>query len=171
MKRKHKTRILAIDPGTRNIGYAVFENGHLKYFGVKTIPRKSQLIDILKDGKSIINGLLKDFRPRVLVVERTYFGNNKGSEILNRFFRAIKLIGRRKGLRVQSIPVNTVRKSVCGDGWGNKEKVMKTLSRAYPQLRPYSKSNREWKKDFHQNMFDAVALGLAQINLESQGVL
>jgi len=67
---------------------------------------------------------------------------------------------------VESIPVNTVRKSVCGDGWGDKNKVVKILCRLYPQLRPYSKSNREWKKDFHQNMFDAVALGLAQINLQ-----
>jgi Holliday junction resolvasome RuvABC endonuclease subunit len=167
MKIKNKGRILAIDPGTRNIGYAVFENGNLKYFGVKTIPRKSKLIDILKEGRLIINGLLKDFRPQVLVVERTYFGNNSGSEILNQFFRAIKRAGKRKGLRVLSIPVNTVRKSVCGDGWANKEKVVKTLSRAYPQLKPYSKSNREWKKDFHQNMFDAVALGLAQLNLYS----
>ena len=89
MKSKNKGRIIAIDPGTRNIGYAVFENGILKYFGVKSIPRRAKLIDILKDGRSIINGLLKDFRPQVLVVERTYFGNNRGSEILNRFVRDI----------------------------------------------------------------------------------
>jgi len=167
MERKNKGRILAIDPGTRNIGYAVFENGNLRYFGVKTIPRKSQETDILREGRLIIDSLLKDFRPRALVVERTYFGNNRGSEILNRFFTAIKLAGGRKGLRVMSIPVNTVRKTVCGDGWANKQKVTKYLSKMYPQLRPYSKSNREWKRDFHQNMFDAVALGIAGSIIES----
>ncbi len=165
MKRKNKGRIIAIDPGTRNIGYAVFDDGSLKYFGVKTVSRICRLADILQEGRSIIDGLLEDFRPQVLVVEQTYFGNNSGSETLNRLVHAIKRAGKRKRLGVMSIPVNTVRKSVCGDGWANKEKVAKALSKMYPQLRPYSKTNREWKKDFHQNMFDAVALGRAALNL------
>jgi Holliday junction resolvasome RuvABC endonuclease subunit len=167
MKRKNKGRILAIDPGTRNIGYAVVEGGCLMYFGVKTIPRSSDSNDILKEGRSIITDLLKDFRPQVLVVERTYFGNNSGSETLNEFYRVIAYLGRRKGLQVASLPVNTVRKQICGNGWANKEKVVKSLIGSFPQLKPYARSDREWKKDFHQNMFDAVALGLASEIAES----
>jgi crossover junction endodeoxyribonuclease RuvC len=161
MKSKEKRRILAIDPGTRNLGYAVLESGSLRYCGVKTIPRRADSVDILKEGRMIISSLIKDFRPQVLVVERTYFGNNSGSVILNQLFRVIKSVGKRRGLQTISLPVNTVRKNVCGNGWANKEKVVKCLTKTFPQLKPYSISNREWKRDYNQNMFDAVALGLA----------
>lgn len=161
MKLKEKRRILAIDPGTRNIGYAVLDNKELKYFGVKTIKNKHSSRTTLKEGRSIVSGLIKDFRPQVLVVERTYFGNNSGSAVLNQFSVEIKAIGRKKGLSVISLPVNTVRKNICGNGWANKEDVAKVLIQLFPQLKPYFAPNREWKKDFHQNMFDAVALGMA----------
>lgn len=165
MKSNKRKRILAIDPGTRNIGYAVLESGSLKYCGVKSIPRTVDSEDILKEGRMIISSLIEDFRPQVLVVERTYFGNNSGSRTLNQFFRVIKSTGERRELEVMSLPVNTVRKSVCGNGWANKERVVRYLVKIFPQLRPYAKSDREWKRDYHQNMFDAVALGSAARDL------
>lgn len=167
MKTRKKIGVLAIDPGTRDIGYAFFANEGLKYFGVKSIPRDLTSKEILKEGRVIVSQLITDFRPQVLAVERTYFGNNSGSATLNQFVRNIKSLGRRQGLRVRSLPVNTVRKRVCGNGWAKKERVVKTLSKCFPQLKPYAAANREWEKDFHQNMFDAVALGVALMSISA----
>ena len=38
----------------------------------------------------------------------------------------------------------------------------------YPELKVYLTQDRAWKERYHQNMFDAVALGLMAL---SQGVL
>lgn len=161
MKSNKRKRILAIDPGTRNIGYAVFENRDLKYFGVKTIPRPHASHGVLSEGKKIMARLLADFSPTVVAVERTYFGNNRGSVTLNRLVQTILSTGERRGLDVLCLPVNTIRKRVCGNGWAQKAQVVKMLCREFPQLRAYGTSNREWKRDFNQNIFDAVALGVA----------
>jgi len=39
MKKKDYKRILAIDPGTKYIGFALIEGEKLIHYGVKTIPR------------------------------------------------------------------------------------------------------------------------------------
>jgi crossover junction endodeoxyribonuclease RuvC len=155
-----KQRILAIDPGTRNIGVAFFDGSNLRYYGVKTIPTNKSAQDKLKEGKEIILELIRDFKPNVLVVEKTFFSNNRNSALLNVFSDEIKVIGKKQRLTVLSFAANTVRKQVCEHGDASKDEVAKILVARFPELKPYLTSNRRWKEKFHRNMFDAVALGL-----------
>jgi crossover junction endodeoxyribonuclease RuvC len=160
MSNKRNQRILAIDPGTRNIGFALLEGEKIIHFGVKTIQRMPTSKETLKEGKRVISRLIVDFRPDILVVEKTYFANNKDSILLNTFTEQIKVIGKQKSIKVLSIATNTVRKSVCGNGAASKEEVARAIVSRYPELRPYLTSNRRWKERYYRNMFDAVALGL-----------
>ena len=40
MPLNKKQRILAIDPGTRELGFAIMEENDLIYYGVKTLKKK-----------------------------------------------------------------------------------------------------------------------------------
>ena len=161
MKREFGEKILAIDPGTRNIGFALLDKGQLVHYGVKTIVRVGSPSEKLKQGRRIILRLINDFRPEILVVEKTFFANNRNSVLLNVFADEIKMVGKRKGLNVQSLAANSVRKLICGNGAASKDDVARAVVSRYPELKPFLTSDRRWKETYHRNMFDAVALGMA----------
>jgi Holliday junction resolvasome RuvABC endonuclease subunit len=161
-----KQKILAIDPGTRNIGFAFLDKGALVHYGVKTVRRMKSPHGKLKEGRKIVLRLINDFRPCSLVVEKTFFANNRNSALLNVLADEIKAVGKRKGLKVESLAANSVRKMLCGNGRATKDDVARELVSRYPELKPYLTSDRRWKERYHRNMFDAVALAIAAKHLE-----
>lgn len=160
---KKAEKILAIDPGTKHLGFALLEGSTLIHYGVKTISGGKPSENCLIQGKRIVSRLIEDFKPHVLIVEKTYFGNNKDSQTLNLLTKQIRRIGVEKGLTVQNIATNSVRKIVCGNGEATKDDVAKAMVLKYPELRPYLTSDRRWKEEFYRNMFDAVALALVNL--------
>jgi len=78
---------------------------------------------------------------------------------LNTFTDEIKAIGKRKGLRVVGYAPSTLKKAVCGNGRASKREVARVIVSKYPELKVYLTQDSAWKEEYHQNMFDAVALG------------
>jgi len=157
---KNNSKILAIDPGTREMGIAFLEEGKLIYHGVKVIGKKKTPSEALKEGRRIILRLIKDFKPGALVLEKAFFANNQSAALLNVFVDEIKAIGRRKGLKVMSFAPSTVKKAICGNSRASKKEVARVIISKYPELKVYLTQDRAWKEEYHQNMFDAVALGM-----------
>ena len=48
----------------------------------------------------------------------------------------------------------------CGNGRAGKKDVARVIVSKFPDLKVYLTQDRAWKERFHQNMFDAVALGI-----------
>ncbi|MFA5942294.1 MAG: crossover junction endodeoxyribonuclease RuvC [Candidatus Paceibacterota bacterium] len=159
MTNNHR-KILAIDPGTRVIGVALLESDKIIYHDVKMIPKRQSPQEALREGQKIIARLIKDFRPQILAVEKTYFANDRNGELLNTFTTEIGALGRRKGLSVVTYAPNTVRKFVCGNGRAGKEEVARAVALRYPELKVYLTQDRKWKATYHRNRFDAIALGM-----------
>lgn len=159
MPRNNK-KILAIDPGTRKMGVALLENGDLIYHGVKSIKKCKSPHETLKNGKKTILRLIEDFRPNTLVVEKAFFANNRNAALLNVFVDEIKSIAQRKRLKVLSFAPNTVKKQIFGYGRASKMDVARIIVSKFPELKVYLTQDRAWKEKYHQNMFDAVALGM-----------
>jgi len=155
-----KNKILAIDPGTRVMGFAFFENEKLIHFGVKTFPKTLSPHETLKEGKSVILRLIQDFNPNVLVYEKAFFANNRTAKQVMIFADEIGKIGKRKKLEVKSFAPSSVKKCITGYGNALKEDVARVVVSKYPELRVYLTQDKKWKEIYHQNMFDAVAVGL-----------
>lgn len=155
-----KTKILAIDPGTRAMGVALLENDKLIYHAVISIKKGKTPHETLAEGRRIILRLIADFQPDVLAVEKTFFANNRNAAILNVFADEIKAIGRKKGLEVFAFAPSTVKKFIAGNGRASKLEVAKIVIAQYPELKVYLNQDRKWKEAYHLNMFDAVALGI-----------
>ncbi len=160
MSNDKKQGVLAIDPGTRHIGFAFFEGKQLVHYGVKTISVNNSPNEKLVAGRRLILRLIRDFKPRKLVIEKTFFANNRNSALLNVLGDEIRALGKSHGLAVQALAANTVRKFVCENGSASKDEVAKVCVARFPELRPYLSSDRKWKEQYHRNMFDAVALGM-----------
>jgi crossover junction endodeoxyribonuclease RuvC len=154
------TRVLAIDPGIREMGIALIEDEKLVYHGVESIQNGKDTKCTLKEGRRLVLRLIEDYRPDILAVEKTYFANNKKAAVLNLFAIVIMAIGRRKGLEVVCYAPSTVKKFITGNGRASKLDVAKVVVAQYPELKVYLTQNRKWKQRYHLNMFDAVALGI-----------
>jgi crossover junction endodeoxyribonuclease RuvC len=158
--KSNNDRILAIDPGTREMGVAFLEGGKLIYHGVKVIRKKRSPHERLQAGREIVLRLIRDFRPAILVVEKTFFSRNRNTSLLNVFADEIVAIGKRKGLKVKAFAPSTMKKAIAGNGHATKEEVAGVVVARFPELKVYLTQDRKWKERFHQNMFDAVALAM-----------
>ena len=157
---KQNIKILAIDPGTKNMGFAFFEGEKLIHYGVKDIQKGRTPHETLKSGREAILRLITGYMPEVLAIEKTYFGKHKERPIINAFVDEIIAIGKKKRLKVVTYAPNTVKKQTCGDGRASKEEVARVVVSKYPELKVFMTQDRKWKERYHQNMFDAVALGI-----------
>ena len=155
---KRKLKILAIDPGTKHMGYAFLDKGKLLYYGVKVIEKEKSSRRTLKAGRKVMLRLISDLEPDVLAIERAYMSKNRKFSLLNVFFDEIKAVAKRKGVRVLCFAPSTVKKHIAKDGWAKKEDVAWAIAAKYPELKVYLTQDRGWKERYHQNMFDAVAL-------------
>jgi len=157
---QNHSRILAIDPGTRLLGVALLEKGQLIYHGVKIIKKGTSPNENLQHARKVILRLIKDLRPDVVVVEKAFFAKSRNVSLLNVLVDEIKAIARRKGIKLMAYSPSTVKKFICGNGWARKKEVAKAVVSRFPELKVYLTQDRAWKERFHQNMFDAVALGM-----------
>ena len=166
---RNNSKILAIDPGTREMGVAFLDGGKLIYHGVKVISDRKSPHERLREGRKVVLRLIRDFRPQILVFEKAFFSMNRSASLLNVFADEIKTIGRRKGLKVLSYAPTTVRKFICGNGRATKKEVSRVIVSKYPELKVYLTQDRAWKEKHHQNMFDAVSLGLMALSSGNAG--
>ena len=163
MMSKPKLKVLAIDPGTREMGVALLENGTLIYHGVKLVTRGRSPHETLQRARAAVVRLLEDLKPDVVVVEKTFIGNNRSAALLSVLADEIKALAKARKLLYESFAPSSVKKTICGDGRATKEEVAKVIAKRFPELKAYLSQNRKWKDRFHQNMFDAVAVGLTAL--------
>lgn len=157
---KNNSRILAIDPGTKWMGVAFMENEQLVYHTVKVIKRGKSPHENLQNARKAVLRLIRDYQPNTLVVEKVFFANNRHGSLMKVLFEEIKAIAKRKGLKFISFAPSSMKKYISGNGWANKYEIAYAVTKKYPELKVYLTQDREWKERFHQNMFDAVALGM-----------
>lgn len=143
------------------MGVAVLEGGSLLYHGVETFRNLPSPQARLRQSRAAVVRLIRDFRPAVLALEKTFIGRNRNAALLNVLADEIAALGRRNGITVVRLAPNTVKKAIAGDGRASKDDVAAAVAARYPELRAYLAPERKWKRERQLNMFDAAALALA----------
>jgi len=145
------------------MGIAILEDDDLAYYGVKTLKKKRPAALLLKTIRRIIYKLCDDYQPDVLAIEQTFNTTDRNLSLLHLAAAEMRYAAKRRGLKIVSYAPKTVRKFVCGSGKATKKEVSKVISARYPELGIYVVQDRMWKEKYWQNMFDAVAVGLASL--------
>lgn len=156
---KHEPTILALDPGLRDLGWAVVRGRRLVAGGVlalRRLPKETRLTEVRRQ----VRGWLKAHRPGTVVVERTYPHPVPWLDSLHAISLYAGRLSRRRHLRFVTYAPQQVRKTVLGNGRGTKREAAAVVAARFPQLRLYLTQDRRWKEVYWQNMFDAVALAL-----------
>jgi len=152
-------KILAIDPGTREIGVAVLDGQQLVYYGVKNVQGRRNPAEVLRRVQKISSGLIERFRPNCLAIERMFL-IQKSASLLVVTAEEVKAAARQHGLPIYEYAPTVVRKLVCGSGRATKQEAAKMMAQQFPELRAYLEQRTKWEALYYANMFDAVALAV-----------
>lgn len=157
--KKRKQTILAIDPGLRELGFAVMSGNRLITAGTRSfrqLPRSRRRAK----ARQVFGTWLNAHKPRTIVLEATYGHPVAWFDELHRLTESIVRAGRSRKIKVVRYAPQTVRKSLTGSGRATKAETAIAIVSQYPTLRVYLTQDRKWKVRYWQNMFDAIALAL-----------
>lgn len=158
------SKILAIDPGSKEMGIAFLEGeSELAYYTVKTFRCSRDPKVVLGEVRNEISRVIGIYKPNIFVLERLYYIQQKGSPLLKKVYQELKKIGHRNGLDVVELAPNTVRASLIGNGRATKLETAKVLAARFPHLRAFliEQNRKRWQQKYWFNMFDAVALAVS----------
>lgn len=161
--------ILAIDPGLRDIGYAVLVGSRLVQIGVHRLLEQLPRARRREAGQWLVF-VLETYGPDILILERANRQRAGRFGDLNRLVERFQQIAKRLGVPAAAYPPQTVRKGLLGDGWTSKRVLAHALAQTIPGLRIYLKQDRRWKERYWLNAFDAIALALYHRNHRPAGV-
>lgn len=161
---KIPTRLLAIDPGTREIGVAVFDGAGLCYYGVKTIKRRRLPPRVLlAEITRYVAALIQAYRPQALAIERTFL-IQKSAALLQVAAAEIKRTAKGQGLAVYEYAPAEVRRALCQSKKATKRATARRIAERFPELARYLEQQTRWGELYWANMLDAVAVGLVCLN-------
>lgn len=155
MPRKPIT-ILAINPGIRYLGIALFEQLDLREWAVKYI-RGSTSREKLKKAKAVVGVLLDRYEPDILVLKQLH--PSRSSANLNRLVGAIKQAAKLRRIKLRQYSIKQVKAFYWPKRRTNKKKLADTLASRYPALAHDLARELANKHPYYIRMFEAVALG------------
>ena len=151
-------RILAIDPTTEGLAYAVIEDSplHLIDWGIKNCGRKKAAA--LRSATEMI----ERWQPNVLVMEDYEASSSRRHRRVQRLIQnLIELAGRHR-LRVHTFSRIDIRRRF---GVKTKDDVAATIAGIFPELLPKLPPRRDFSasEDYRMAIFDAVAMGTTHL--------
>ena len=158
MRPRNQT-ILAIDPGTRELGYAVIAGQRLvasDAVRLRLLPKDRRL----KEARRLVRTLAATHAPGAIVVEKTYPHPVPWLDELHDVTVAARKIAKERGIRFATYSPQAVRQTVAGNGKAKKPEVAVAVAHRFPALRVFLEQDRRWKERLWRNRSDAIALGL-----------
>ncbi len=154
--------VLAIAPGTRECGVAVFEGFKLVYYGVKT----STHLNLKKRKKISISRLLDDLLEQYSLQSIALKQVNQYQQTslgLRSIVSRIKMQAESKHIQVEEISLVQVRSLLCKDGKPTQKKAFQMVAAFYPELRQFQNRPNKWQNDYYAYIFSATAVGLVYL--------
>lgn len=154
-------RIIALSPGTRECGVAVFEELELLYYATKDlrIRHRSQPASG-PSGKAtqMLEKLIRRYRPSVVVLRQLQPLQRRSSNLV-RLTAQLKTITQKRGLMQREGSPKSVRKLLCPDRRATKQATAARLIEFYPELTRYVVGASREQQLYYDSMLDATALG------------
>lgn len=154
---KKPIKILALNPGTRYLGIAIFRGAELRDWGVKVAGGKWSK-EKEKKIKDIILALIDEYKPSILAIKK--LNPCRSSSNLTRLSTKIKSLSRRKGLRVYQYSIGDLKAFFSPKDKINKKNIAEIVTRDYPALCHELRKEKSHKNSYYIRMFEAVTLGL-----------
>ncbi len=157
--------ILAIIPGTKYLGVAIFVDTDLRDWYVKSIPNLS-IKDKAEYVKEFIGGLIDHFNINILAMKKLH--EARQSRNLSELVSKIKEAQKKLNIRVKEYPLQTIEQSLV-QGKQNKRKLVDEVAQLYPVIIHEHEREKKNKSRYLTRMFEAIALGVVCFNQADKG--
>ena len=151
--------ILALDPGTRTCGVAVFDAAELQYFAIKTLPRRLTQQQLLVKSHQLVMELLEEFQPTTLIVAQ----KRQRPPVVTAMTRQIQQVAEQYILTFNQYELAEIRLAICSSERATKRHITRRLIEVFPVLRHYEDRPTPWQTLYRQRMFDAIAAGYTDL--------
>lgn len=159
MKLPKAKRILAINPGVRYMGVAVFENNQPVYWAVKGIRMNQSAKKRIEQAKRITQNLIDYYQPEMLAIEKPLSHWIKQSKLLDKIILAVKNTAKGNKMMVKEFTPEEVRKGICGNSKATREELAEILLLKYPDLKNVL-NEKKIKDRYGGHLAGAVILGI-----------
>ncbi len=164
MTRSHAntTRLLALDPTSRGVGFAVLEGPErLIDWGVKET-RGTKQNTFLRQ----LDALLTRYQPEALVMEDCAARGARRCPRVRRLLQAAAVRAARRHVRPQRVSQAAVRQAFASSGARTKYQIVQAIATRFPELHPRIPPPRKpWmSEDSRTSIFDAIAFALADFH-------
>jgi len=152
-------RIISVDPGLRNTGFAIldYKGSKIKVvaYGLINPPTKESIPNRLEYLNSHMNDLIDKFSPMSMAIEDSFYSQNVKSAILLGQARGVLLLSAAsKGIPSMVYAPRKIKQSVTGSGSSSKKQVKYMVEKIL---------NIE-KSISSLDITDALEIGLCHIN-------
>jgi Holliday junction resolvasome RuvABC endonuclease subunit len=161
------TITLAIAPGKRELGVAVFSGLDLIYLSVKTIRDQKTEMTFLEKLTDILQRLFQEFSIKAVVI-KAISQYQKLSRDLAGIIERIRFESKQKNLPVEEITIEQIKSELCITDKPTQKKAFETLLGSYPELEQYWNRPNKWQNDYYAFLFSAVAVGTVYLNTFSE---
>ncbi len=155
-----QTRILAIAPTTRGIGFCILDAGEkLGDWGIKSVKGNKNAGSLAK-----VKALLADHEPEILVMENPASEGSRRALRICKLVEKIKECGAQQNVKTVLLTRKEVRRYYFKDGKGTKHSLAEHLAKRFPKelrFRLPPKRKLWMSEDYRMGIFEAVALALA----------
>ena len=155
MPKKNLT-ILAINPGAKYLGLAVFRGPELRDWRIKVTKGKWSN-EKYRKIMEILSGFIDQYGTDVLAVKR--LNPSRSSPGLDRLVQKIIALADKKGIRVYQYEIKELEAFFDAEGRSNKRKMAEIIASEYPALYCQLDIERDNRNPYYLRMFEAVALG------------
>lgn len=154
--KRERNVILAIDPGTKSVGFAIFCQGKLTTSGTITLKAKSSH-DKLAELYHHLTVLYHQFAFDTVAVEKGFYRFVKTTQRLSEVRAMCMLLAGQYKLDYREYASTSIKKYITGQGHAEKYRVQQAIELRYPELTLTSPDEA-----------DAVSLGLLHFSTISQ---
>jgi len=151
--------ILAIDPGTREIGFAVLSGNELLDYGVKRVSKQSTTRALMQKVDVIVTRLFVQYSPALLAIKQPVVVQYSG-RLVEAVGKQIKSTGERHGLTIYEFEPKAIRQFVCQSPKATKQDMAKIIADRCLELARYADKKNKEEALYWGRMFDAIAVGL-----------
>jgi Holliday junction resolvasome RuvABC endonuclease subunit len=154
---KELPTILAVNPGSRYLGFAAFRGPDLLDWGVRVVSAKTPRGRVRVAGQ-IVREAIERFQPDALAVKRLH--SSRTSTTLDRLTDSITELARRRKLKVHCYSITQLKSVLCSEAKGNKRRLAAEVAALYPVLSHDFQKEMSNRHPYYLRMFEAVALGI-----------
>ncbi len=155
--RDKEIRTLALNPGSRYVGIAVFHGLELVDWAVRSIREKSAEAR-LEQLKSILSEIAETHGVNCLVIKRLHPA--RSSEYLRQLAGSLREWAKDNHHAIREYTIKEVETFLLSSGRLNKRLLMEGVAAIHPFLFPELEGERQNRNPYLVRMFEAVALGV-----------